>query len=211
MLVPAARERLARREAGEQVAVAVALVDHHPRRHVADAGRLTLVDLVHGLDVGERLVHEAAAVGVDDDRAGQVALGQAEPRAVGQRDGRAPPGVVEQGGLGAGGDAREQALAGVELRGGGPVDGGRLGLVLLAELEVLLEPTAAEHHAAAGPDDVLGRLVCTRTPTTRPSSISEPGQVAAVDDGDVRVGQPLAQADRDRVAHRDTSSCRAAA
>ena len=34
----------------------------------------------------------------------------------GQRDGRAPPGVVEQVGRGAGGDAGEHAAAGVELR-----------------------------------------------------------------------------------------------
>ena len=68
-------------EAGEQVAVAVALVDDHPARHVADAGGLALVDLVHGLDVGQRLVHVPLAGLVDDDRAGQVALGQAEPRA----------------------------------------------------------------------------------------------------------------------------------
>ena len=82
---------------------------------------------------------------VDDDRAGQVALGEAEPRAVRQRDGRAPPGVVHQVGLGAGGDAGQEPAAGVELRAGRPVDRGRLGLVLLAQLEV-----ASRSHRCRG-------------------------------------------------------------
>ena len=70
----------------------------------------------------------------------------------GQRDRRSPPRVVQQVGLGAGRDAGEDPAAGVELRPGRPVDRGRVRLVLLAHLEVLLEPAAAEDHAAAGAD-----------------------------------------------------------
>ena len=94
VLVPAAGEGLPRAEPGEEVAVAVALVDDHPARHVADAGLLALVHLLHGLDVRQRLVHVAPAGLVDHERAGQVALRETEPGAVRQRDRGAPPGVV---------------------------------------------------------------------------------------------------------------------
>ena len=104
---------------------------------------------------------------------------------------------------GPGGDAREQALAGVELRRGGPVDGGRLWLVLLAELEVAFEPSAAEHHAAASPDRVFGALMLHADADDAAVLDEQPGQVAPVDDRDLRVSEPLAEPDRDRVAHRE--------
>ena len=80
VLVPAAWERLPGGEPREQVPVAVALVDDHPGRDVRNSGGLAGVDRVHRLDVGHGLVHEPSAGGVHDDRAGEIALGQAEPR-----------------------------------------------------------------------------------------------------------------------------------
>ena len=153
VLVPTARERLARVEPGEEVAVAVALVDDHPAGTCGDAGRLALVDRVHRLDVRQRLVHEPLAGGVDDDRARQVALGEAEPRAAGQRDGRAPPRVVHQVDVGAGRDpgedARRRCWTAAPVVQSTPVG---VRLVPLPHLEVLLEAAAAEDHAAAGAD-----------------------------------------------------------
>ena len=202
LLEPPAGEGLTRHQAREDVAVAVALVDDHPGRHVTDAGRLTGVHRVHGLDVGERLVHVALSGLVDDDRAGQVALGEAEPRASRQRDGRAPPAVVHQVGLGARGDAGEQTRAGVELRAGGPV--GRRGLrqELLAQRGVALESAAAEDHPAPGPDDVLAVGPPHAHAGHAPVLEDQVDQLGLVVHGHPGVHQAFAQADRDRVAHR---------
>ena len=71
--------------------------------------------------------------------------------AAGERDRRSPPGVVEERGLRPGGDAGEDAVAGVRRRAGRPLGGDRGGLVLLAHLEVELETTAAQDHAAGRP------------------------------------------------------------
>src|SRR3546814_1297607 len=101
LLEPATREGLAGAEAREEVAVAVALVDDHPAREVVDAGALG--GFIHGVDgvyVGRSLVAVALARLVDDDRARQVALGKAEPRAARERDRGARPGVAHQGELG---------------------------------------------------------------------------------------------------------------
>ena len=97
--VPAARQRPVRRQPGEHVPVAVALVEDQPGRDVRVLRRVPVVHGVHRVDVRRRLVDEPLAGAVDHDAAGQVALGQAEVRAAGQRDGRPPPGVVHQPGV----------------------------------------------------------------------------------------------------------------
>ena len=203
MLVPPAGERLAREKPREQVAVAVAGVDDHPARHVPYTGGFPLVDLVGRLDVGQRLVHVALAGLVDDDRPGQVALGQTEPRTARQRDGRAPPRVVHQCDLGAGGDARADAAAGVELRAGRPVHRRRLGLVLLAHLQVALEAAGADDDTAARPHDVLGAVALHLHADDAALGEDQLAELGLVHHRHARVHQRLAQADGDRVAHAE--------
>ncbi len=169
---------------------------------MADPGRrLAVVHRMHGVDVGRRLVGVAASCLVDDDRAREVALGQAEPWTRRQRDRRAPPGVVHQVDGRADLDGRGDATAGVAGRAGRPVgaDGGAL--VLLAHGLVLLEPAAGEHHAVARPE---GR----RLPVTGDVDPGDPavlddeaGQRRLVEDRHARVEQSLAQPDRHRLAH----------
>ena len=128
----------------------------------------------------------------------------------GQRDGRAPPGVVQQVGLGARGDAGEDAAAGVELRAGRPVDRGRLRLVLLAHLQVLLEAAAAEDDAAAGADRRWSRRRGCTSYADDPAVLErQPGQLGVVGDRDVRRRSgPCAGRSRSRCPSR--TSCGAA-
>src|SRR5205807_4184466 len=93
-LVPTARESLPGPESGEQVPVAVALVGDQPGRNVLGRTVAGAVHRVHRVDVGRCLVDEALSLAVHQDAARQGAFGQAEVRATGEWDGRAPPGVV---------------------------------------------------------------------------------------------------------------------
>ena len=107
---------------------------------------------VHRVDVGRGLVHEALAGAVDQQAAGQAALGQAEVRAGRQRDGRAPPGVVHQVERGTRRLARGDRIAGVAGRPGGPLGADRRALVVLPHHGVALEAARRQHHTAARPD-----------------------------------------------------------
>ena len=81
------------------------------------------------------------------------------------------------------------------------IDGG-LRLVLLAQVDVLLEAAAAEDDAAAGADDHLG-AVARDADADHPAALDDQaGQLGLVVDRDAGVDQALAQADRERVAHR---------
>ena len=203
VLVPAAGERLPRGEAGEEVPVAVALVDDHPCGDVRDPGGLTGVDRVGRLHVGQRLVHESLACGVHDDRAGQVALREAEPRAAGERDRRTPPGVVHQVDRGTHGDAGLDAAAGVARGSRAPVGVGGAGQVLLAQGVVLLEAAGPEDDSPTGADDDLGSIALGADADHPAALDDQPGERGLVVDRDVGFKQGLAQADRQGVAHRE--------
>ena len=167
-----------------------------------DAGGLALVDRVGRLDVRQRLVHEPLTCGVHDDRAGEVALREAEPRAVRERDRGTPPGVVHQVDGGADGDAGLDARAGVAGGRGAPGGFGGGGQVLLPQGVVLLEAAGPEDDAPAGADDDLG-AVTLGADADHPAALDDqPGQRGLVVDRDVGIHQGLAQADRQRVAHR---------
>jgi hypothetical protein len=83
------------------------------QRDVPGAPGVAVVHGVDDVDVGGGLVDEALAGAVDQQGAGQGALGQAEVRAAGQRDGRSPPGVVHEVERGPGGGARGDRVPGV--------------------------------------------------------------------------------------------------
>ena len=147
---------MSRLQSREDVAVAVLLVEDQPGGHVlAGALALAVLAAVHPvarLDVRHRLVHEPLAAGVDDDRAGGVALGQREPRRADQRNRRAPPGVLHEFQCGAELFGGQDAVAGVGDGADGPLGGDRRALVLHPHLLVVLEAAAAEDDSAAGPD-----------------------------------------------------------
>jgi hypothetical protein len=127
------------------------LVDDQPGRD----GRVGVVDVVHRVDdvaVGGGLVDEAGAGGVDQQAAGEGAFGEAEVRLAGERDRRAPPGVVHQAEGGADTVPGPDAVAGVLLRADRPVRADGLALVGRAHRRVVLEAARADDHAAAGAD-----------------------------------------------------------
>ena len=149
---PAAGQGPARWQAREHVAVPVPLVEDQPGRDVRDGVGVPVVHRVHRVHVGRGLVHEALARAVDQQAAGQAALGQAEIRTRRQRDGRAPPGVVHEVERRPRRLGRGDRVAGVARRSGGPLGADRRALVALPHRRVALETAGRQHHAAARPD-----------------------------------------------------------
>ena len=85
---------------------------------------------------------------------------------------------------------------------GRPVDGDGGGLVLLAHLEVLLEPAAAQDHATTR-TDIEHALALPHAYAGHPAVVEQQlGQLGLVEHGDARVVETLAQTDREGVAHR---------
>ena len=125
----------------------------------------------------------------------------------GQRDRRTPPRVVQQVGLGAGGDAGEDAAAGVELRAGRPVDRGRAaaGTSRAARGSARSRRCRGSRRGGRGPCGSR-RRASTWTPTTRPSSSDQVGELGLVVDRDAGVASgPCAGRSRSRCPSR--TSC----
>ena len=91
------------------------------------SGGVPLVHRVHGVDVRRGLVDEPLPAAVDQDAAGQAALGQAEERAAGQRYDGPHQASSMRSSAAAGGLARQDPLAGVPGRADRPLgaDGAR--------------------------------------------------------------------------------------
>ena len=194
---------VSRRESGEEVAVAIALVDHHPGGYGAGPRRMGRVDLLGGLDVGQRLVHEPLAAGVHDDRAGQVALGQAEPRPA-RRAGSSAP-------------TRRRPSGRCPRRWRSRPRGRRRCCSRHRSSRSRRWAGAGTSPAAPGcsrsrriprTTPRVARMVdrspsrWTTTPTTRPPSVTSRDQRRAVVEVDAVLEKPLSQPDHDRVAHR---------
>ena len=88
-LQPLVRNALSRLQSRKNVAVAVALVEHQPRRDVLAGARTlparTAIHVMTRLDIRHRLFHEPLTRHVHDDRGGRVALRQRERRSPHQR------------------------------------------------------------------------------------------------------------------------------
>ena len=83
---------------------------------------------------------------------GRLRSARQKIRPAGQRDGRAPPGVVHQVERGPGALARGDRVAGVAGRAGRPLGADRRTLVALPHVRVVLEAARGQHDAPAGPD-----------------------------------------------------------
>jgi len=134
------------------------------------------------------LVVERLARAVDQEAAGQAALGEAEVRAGGQRDGRSPPGVIHQVQGGPGVLAGHDGVAGVPGGARRPFGADRRALVAPPHLAVALEAARGQHDAAARRDD--RGLAITYDPG--------PGDAAA---GHLQAGQRRVQPDRHLRGH----------
>src|SRR5262249_6150048 len=147
--IPPARQRFAWWHASEDVVIAVTLVDYEPGGDVWFVVGVLVVHRMHGVDIRRCLVDKSLAGRVDQDAAGQRTLGQAEERPAGQRDRRAPPGIIHQVKGGSGLLAGDDAITVVARRADGPVRADGLPLVLGAHGGVSLEATGGDQHAAA--------------------------------------------------------------
>ena len=116
------------------------------------SGRVPVVHGVHGVDVGADSFTNRWPAPLTRMQPGRLRSARQKYGPAGQRDRRAPPGVVHQAGRGASGLAGGDPVAGVPGRAGRPVGADRRALVPAAHLRVALEPAGGDQHAAAGPD-----------------------------------------------------------
>jgi hypothetical protein len=105
---------------------------------------------MHDVAVRRPFVDEPVAGAVDQDSARQAALGQGEPRLVGERNRGPPPGFVHQIERRTGALACRDAVAGVLLGADRPARPDRFALVLRPHVCVVLESTGGDDYRARG-------------------------------------------------------------